>query len=266
MDFIKQYLVQIISYAAANLRLNSNQIEILALFKELILKSDNLEDDLLKMKKITEFSTLAIKLHELYSFLTKNTIDISTISDKFRVQSQQLVKDVNIILYNANNINYSSLFDRIKGEEKKVSEKTKSDKIAEESPEENKEESTFTHFEETILSPIKPVDAFLTELLDKEELPEIINEHIEMMRKNSELSKKNGFQILSGMHSIVYDSLSLLKKGDIKADKETIESLRACLIVIAAVVRGKEVNISDYLTRAGNFGKKINSIKTKEKK
>jgi hypothetical protein len=68
------------------------------------------------------------------------------------------------------------------------------------------------------------------------------------------------------MHSIVYDSLSLLKKGDIKADKETIESLRACLIVIAAVVRGKEVNISDYLTRAGNFGKKINSIKTKEKK
>jgi hypothetical protein len=269
MDFIKQYLVQIISYAAANLRLNSNQIEILALFKELILKSDNLEDDLLKMKKITEFSTLAIKLHELYSFLTKNTIDISTISDKFRVQSQQLVKDVNIILYNANNINYSSLFDRIKGEEKKVSEETKSeDKIAEEKtgPEENKEESTFTHFEETILSPIKPVDAFLTELLDKEELPEIINEHIEMMRKNSELSKKNGFQILSGMHSIVYDSLSLLKKGDIKADKETIESLRACLIVIAAVVRGKEVNISDYLTRAGNFGKKINSIKTKEKK
>jgi hypothetical protein len=68
------------------------------------------------------------------------------------------------------------------------------------------------------------------------------------------------------MHSIVSDSLILLKEGNIKTDKETIESLRACLIVIAAVVRGKEVNISDYLSRAGNFRKKIDSIKNKGKK
>jgi hypothetical protein len=263
MDFVKQYLVQSISYAAGNLRLNSTQIETLAHFRELILKSDHLEEDLLKMKKITEFSTLAIKLHDLYTFLTRNTIDISTISDKFRQQSQQLVKDVNLILYNANTKDYKILFDKIKSDEKTS---IINEPAGENIEAEKQEESSFSQFEDTILNPIKPVDAFLTDLLDKEDIPERINEYIETMTKNSELSKKNGFEILSGMHSIVSDSLILLKEGNIKTDKETIESLRACLIVIAAVVRGKEVNISDYLSRAGNFRKKIDSIKNKGKK
>jgi hypothetical protein len=266
MDFIKQYLVQSISYAAGNLRLNSNQIETLALFKELILKSDHLEEDLLKMKKITEFSTLAIKLHDLYSFLTRNTIDISTISDKFRLQSQQLVKDVNLLLYNAENTNYRTLFEKVRGEEKKMTEEKILEEEVVKEVDEKKEDKSFSQFEETILNPIKPVDAFLTEISDKEEFPEKIDEYIDTMKNNSDLSKRNGFEILSGMHTIVYDSLRMIKKGELKADKETIESLRACLIVIAAVVRGKEVNISDYLTRAGNFRKKIDSIKSKGEK
>lgn len=253
MDFIKQYLVQSITYAAGNLRLNANQIETLALLKELLLKSDNLEEDLLKMKKITEFSTLAIKLHDLYLFLTRNTIDISTISDKFRVQSQTLVKDVNLLLYNTGTLNYKSLFERIK-----------EDRIASEEKGKIKVENSFNHFEQTVLNPIKPIDAFLTELLDKDVIPPEIDGHIETMKQNSELSKKNGFEILSGMHSILFDSFNMIKNGKIKPDKETVESLRSCLIVVAAVVRGKEVNISDYLNRAGNFRKKIDSIKNKE--
>ncbi len=268
MDFVKQYLVQSISYAAGNLRLTSAQMEALALFKELILKSENLEDDLLRMKKVTEFSTLAIKLYDFYTFLTRNTIDISTISDKFRQQSQTLAKDVNLLLYHATNPNFKTLLEKVKGEERKVSEVTTASEetLKEKNPEDKSDESPFSKFEESILNPIKPVDAFLNELLDKDEIPEQIDEYIETMNKNYENSKKNGFEVLSGMHSIVYDSLNLLKKGDIKPDKETIESLKACLIVIAAVVRGKEVNISDYLSRAGNFGKKIKSIKTREDK
>lgn len=271
MDFVKQYLVQSISHAAGNLRLNSNQVEALALFKELILKSDHLENDLLRMKKVTEFSTLAIKLYDIYSFLIRNTIDISTISEKLKHHSHQIEKDVNLLLYNANRSDFKLLFDKIKPEEKVDEVKEQIAEIVEEnitSNEEKKEESSpFTKFEETILHPIKPIDLFLNEAYEKEsdkgELPDNIDEFIEIMKKNSELSMENGFEILSGIHLLIYDSLSLMKQGIVKTDKETIESLRACLIVIAAVIRGKEVNISDYLNKAEIFSKKINLLKLK---
>ncbi len=264
MDFVKQYLIQSITNAAGNLRLNSNQIEILALFKELILKSDQLENDIVRMKKVTEFSTLAIKLHELFSFVAKNSIDISTISEKFKQHSQLLVKDVNLLLYNADHSDFRIIFDKLKQEEnKETGEKINGENLI--PGEEEKEESLlFTVFEETILKPIKPIDSFLNEIYENDKLPENIDEFIETMKINSDLSKKNGFDILSGMHSIVSDSLRLIKEGSLKADKETVASLRACLIVIAALIRGKEVNISDYINKAESFSTKINSIKPKE--
>jgi hypothetical protein len=46
--------------------------------------------------------------------------------------------------------------------------------------------------------------------------------------------------------------------------REVIEALRACLIVIVAVVKGKEVDITNYLNKAEEFGKKIQSIKIKD--
>ena len=266
MDFVKQYLAQSISQAAGNLRLNSNQIEALALFKELILKSDHLEDDLLRMKKVTEFSTLAIKLHEIYHFLERNSIDISIISEKFKQHTNQLTKDVNILLYNSNQSNFKLLFDKIKPEDIKEEPIIVINEEYNNSEENKNENLPFTKFEETILAPIKPADLFLNDISEKENIPDSIDEFIEIMKKNSDLSKENGFEILSGMHALISDSLSLMKDGNLKADKENIESLRACLIVIAAVVRGKEVNISDYLNKAENFSKKINLLKHKEEK
>jgi hypothetical protein len=46
--------------------------------------------------------------------------------------------------------------------------------------------------------------------------------------------------------------------------KEVIENLRACLIVIVAVVRGKDVDINNYLNKAEEFGNKLATIKSKE--
>jgi hypothetical protein len=189
------------------------------------------------MKKITQLSTLAIKLHDIFSFLSQNVVDISTISEKFKQHSQMLNKDVNLLLYNANNTDYKILFDKIRGEQNKFTPEIK---------------------------PTDDIKAFEGET--GENSFEKIDEYIEIMKNNFELSKKNGFEVLSGMHSILLDSLSLIKTGEVKTDKETIESLKACLIVIAAVVKGKEVNISEYLNKAGNFSKKINSIKSKELK
>jgi len=47
-----------------------------------------------------------------------------------------------------------------------------------------------------------------------------------------------------------------INNGKLLVDKTVIESLRACLIVIVAVVKRKEVDITGYLNRAEEFGNK----------
>ena len=81
MDLIKHYINQSISIAANNLRLTNQQIEVVALLKEAVTLSDNLSDDLIDMKKITELSTLAIRLNDIYNSLTQNPIDFLKVSD-----------------------------------------------------------------------------------------------------------------------------------------------------------------------------------------
>ena len=75
MDLIKQYIVQSITTASGNLRLNNQRIEVLAMLKEVILKSKNIQQDLNQMKKITELSKIAIKLSEIHHYLSEGSID-----------------------------------------------------------------------------------------------------------------------------------------------------------------------------------------------
>ena len=70
-DFVKQYIVQSISVAANNLRLSTEKIEVVALLRDAIVKSEDVESDIREMKKITELSTLAIRLNEILSYLKK---------------------------------------------------------------------------------------------------------------------------------------------------------------------------------------------------
>ena len=98
MDLIKNYINQSITIAANNLRLNNQQIEVVALLKEAISKSDKLSDDLINMKKITELSTLAIRLNDIYNSLTQNPIDFLKISDQFKEHSRYLIKDLGHML------------------------------------------------------------------------------------------------------------------------------------------------------------------------
>ena len=270
MGVVKQYLTQSISVAAGNLRLNSQQIETISLIRDFLQKSNSLEEDIIKMKKSTEFSTMAIKLHEMYSYLAKGPIDILTLSEKFKTHSQQLVKDLNQLLSSDNN-NLRDTLSKLRDDQKEntitetepEAEETK-DYIEEKEMISEDKDTSFTGFEEAILKPIKPMDSVLADIAEGKILPEKIDEFAEIMKKNSELSEKNGFDILSNMHSIVSDSLKLIKSGTLKAEKETIEALRSCLIVIAAVVRGKEVNISDYLSKAESFGNNISTLKNKD--
>ncbi len=77
------------------------------------------------------------------------------------------------------------------------------------------------------------------------------------MKKNAELSNRTGFEIIAGMHNILSKSFIQIKEGKLMASNETIKSLRACLIVIVAVIRGKEVDISEYIEKADKLAKKI---------
>ncbi len=285
MDLIKQYIVQSINIAANNLRLNNQQIEVVALLKQTISKSENLSDDLINMKKITELSLLAIRLNEIYNSLTQNPIDLLKISDQFKEHSRYLIKDLGHMLDITTPIAFKSAIEKLNNAIVFPKEEIRVDlskRIPEEDPFvkseteeikekiifsddiENEDEEIIQKFEPTILGPIKPLDNLLKKIANNEIDHEELIKFAQIMEDNAVLSRKIGFEILSGMHRIVSKALILIKNRELMPGKEVIENLRACLIVIVAVVRGKDVDINNYLNKAEDFGNKLATIKSKE--
>lgn len=285
MDLIKHYINQSITIAANNLRLNNQQIEVVALLKEAINKSDNLSDDLINMKRITELSTLAIRLNEIYNSLTQNQIDFLKISDQFKEHSKYLIKDLGRMLDISTPQTFKTSIEKLKGSivfpkeeikidlSKRVPEdepfvQVSSDDIKEEiifnEDFKNDDEELIQNFEPTILNPIKPLDNILKKISNNEIDYEELIKYSKIMDENAALSRKIGFEILSGMHRIISKALILIKNRELMPGKDVIESLRACLIVIVAVVRGKDVDINNYLNKAEEFGNKLATIISKE--
>lgn len=300
MDLIKQYIVQAVISAANNLRLSTEKIEVVALIRETIGNCEDLEKEIHEMKKITEFSTFAIKLGEVYNYISKSKVDFLKVSDKFKEHSYLLVKDLNILLDKVNPHMYHQLLNKHQeetinldltkdniekipqpSEEKaagpikedpqldnkidfEINEESENDRLKEEiilEDEEKEDTFLFENYEEKILKPIKELDALLKNLTPDKVNPEEIRRYLETMRKNAELSSKNGFGIIADMHKIFAHSLHLIESRAILPVKEVIEGMRACLIVIVAVIRGKEVDITNYLNRAEYFGRQIQNIK-----
>jgi hypothetical protein len=292
MDLIKQYIVQSISAASSNLRLSNQHIEVIAMLKEVILRSKDIMYDLNQMKKITELSKIAIKLSEMYHYLDEGKVDFLKASDKFKEHSFNLIKELSCMLDNVNPYSFKLSIDRLIEPEKKVVEviiepEVKPDEkfgnevilqnldgiitpisVAEKNKEisllEEDNHDTFDSFESTILRPIKSIDSMLNEMNMDSGIPEAAAEYAKLMSLNADLSSQNGFEILAQMHSIISIGLMHLKNKSLIPSKEVIESLRACLIVIVAVVKSKEVDIKNYLNRAEVFGKFLQRIKTEE--
>ena len=310
MDFTKQYILQSIKAASSNLRLNNQRIEALAILKEVIIKSKDLQHTLNQMKKITELSKFAIKLSEIHHYLSEGNIDFLKLSDKFKEQSFNLIKELNQMLDNVETGSLkeklSNVFEsEIKSTDNLVEEKTAADnqikggmgsmdlhvlpsneevqknselnkiitevpafendeKILQGNNEQKLEDAAFKSFESMILKPIKAIDELLNHLSADSEIPPEIEEYSKQMIVNSKLSIKNGFEILAQMHEILAKGLMQVKNKTLIPSKEVIESLRACLIVIVAVVKSKEVDIRNYHNRAEVFGKFLNKIKTEE--
>jgi len=296
MDLIKQYIVQAVINAANNLRLSTEKIEVVALIRETIGNSDDLEKEIQEMKKITEFSTFAIKLGEIYSYIARSKVDFLKVSEKFKEHSYLLVKDLNNLLDKVNPQIYRQLVDKLKAtaisvdltkeipvpedlkdpipvnlqrtgsetELAEAAEQSENEKLKEEiifEEEEKDETFLFENYEERILKPIKELESLLKNLTPDKVNPELISKYLITMRKNAELSASNGFDIIADMHKIFAHSLHLIETRSILPVKEVIEGMRACLIVIVAVIRGKEVDITNYLNRAEHFGRQIQNLK-----
>ncbi|MGB8320585.1 MAG: hypothetical protein WCE54_20810 [Ignavibacteriaceae bacterium] len=288
MELIKQYINQSISTASNNLRLSTEKIEVVALLREMISNSGNLYDDIKRMKKITEFSTLAIRLNQIYDYLSEGKVDFLKLSDKYKEHSQSLIRDLNNMLDMVNPVTFKESIKKVKGEEEKetktevqikaieateisidfskreadenIFETTESDKIKEEiilSEDKTTDDNSFENYESAVLKSIKPFDALLKDLSEKEINAGEIAKYAGIMTENEIASRKNGFNIIASMHNILAHSLLLIKSGVLIPSSDLIESMRACLIVIVALVKGKEVDISNYLNRAEEFGKKI---------
>ena len=302
MDLIKQYIVQSISTASNNLRLSTEKIEVVALLRETISKSGNLYEDIKRMKKITEFSTLAIRLNQIYDFLIEGKIDFQKLSDQFKEHSQGLIKDLNYMLDMVNPATFKESLKKIQSKEESptsgleikvelpeqkkpvdeaeisvdlsnrefdedVFEISESEKIKEEiilNDEKISSDNSFENYEASILKSVKPFDSLLKDLSEKEINNEEIEKYAGIMKDNEHASKKIGFAIIANMHNILAHSLLLIEKGILIPSSELIESMRACLIVIVALVKGKEVDISNYLNKAEEFGKKILNQKIEE--
>ncbi len=289
MDLAKQYIIQCIVAAANNLRLSSEKIETVAILRERLNNCESLSEEIKNFKKITELSKLGIKLGDLQNFIDNGKIEFVKLSEKFKEHSYSLVKELNGVLdvftphlarlsfqkFDLEGLNVDltnqkvNSFDTIAQSppEIELPRRSRTDELREAIifEELNKDNDfNFENFEEKVLRPVKELDPFLNRVLKYEYTENEINSHIKIMFENAELSKKVGFEILSNMHGIFAKGLELINQKKIAPSSNVVESLRACLIVIVAVVRGKEVDITNYLTRAENFGKTI-SPKQKER-
>jgi len=294
MDLVKQYIIQSIVAASNNLRLSSEKIEVVAMLKDLINKSADLENDIKKMKKLTEFSRLAIKLNEIYFYLTQTDINFLKISDKFKEHCQYLTKELSYMLdqvtprtfgptiakmnsqstedtakpekpidvdLSKRNAAGNALFEKVELE-KAVNERIKESLLFDE----EKEDMDYfrDNLESLILKPIKKADVFLRNIVTGDFSDKELVEFAGAIRHNGEMSQKIDLNIVADMHKIFAKALLLIKNKDLIPTHEIIEAMRACLIVIVALVRNKEVDITPYLNRAEEFGRKIYTLKVKD--
>ncbi|MBI1936900.1 MAG: hypothetical protein HYS25_02130 [Ignavibacteriales bacterium] len=286
LDLSKQYIIQSIISAANSLRLSSEKIETVAILRERLNSAENLSDEIKNFKKVTELSKLGIKLGELQIFIESGKIDFAKLSDKFKEHSYGLVRELNYVLDVVTPQMMRGIFQKFENEiinvdltkrnadengealasarTSNIPKRSRADELKEALifEELNKDNGfNFENFEEKVLRPVKELDAFLNRVQKYDFTENEITGYIKIMNENGEFSQKVGFEILSSMHKIFASGLELINNKKIAPSPNVVDSLRACLIVVVAVVRGKEVDITNYLTRAENFGKSIQQNK-----
>ncbi|HLG32970.1 MAG TPA: hypothetical protein VI362_07995 [Ignavibacteriaceae bacterium] len=275
MDLVKVYIVQSISAASNNLRLNSQQVEVVALLRQMILKSEDLGDDLYKMKRVTEFSKIGIRLNEIYAFLTTGKVDFFKISEKFKEHSQYLIRELNQLLESLSPEEFKTALRKMNGEDENIPvvnidlskhNKNIMNQVFEESKmlkeniimeEEESDSESFHSYEQKIISTIKPLESLLSDLQKNDVDYDKLGKINILLKQNAELSFNKSFEVIGSMHKILSRAMDNIISQKLPPEKNVVESIRACMIVIVAVLKGKEVDITSYLNKAEEFGRKL---------
>ncbi len=296
MKLEKQYIIQAVTIAANNLRLSSEKIEVVSLFKKHLTNCEDIENEISRMKKITELSKLAVKLGRLIEYIKSDHIDFLRLTETFKEQSHTLTIELSNMLDFVTPIKFKEITSKLSEQEiavqlkqnvqreealDKIQEKVEVNETSESNKEDKKtkitkedidqieknkqeflfedldkeEEFDFENYEKTILAPVKKLEDLLKRFPKKEFLEEEVDDFMEKMLFNSKFSYKVGFDIIGKMHKTIASALLAIKNDEIETTEDTTEGIRACLIVIVAVVRGKEVDISSYLKKAEKFSK-----------
>jgi hypothetical protein len=271
MELEKVYLIQSITAAANNLRLNPQQIEVVGLLRETITKAEDVDSEFLKMKKSTELSKLAIRLSEIYSFLTQGKVDFIKISEQFKEHSRYLIRDLNQFLENVSPQIYKNAFNKINNvnsstiDVELVDRSNLASTIMVDSKDNGKRETSHTEksefdqpidFEKKILEPIKPMDELLNKMAAGNFDDLELKNFLDVFDENLSICNQKGLLVIAKMHLILISALKEILNDTLIINKSVIDSLRACLIVIVAVVKKKDIDINAYLNRAEEFGKK----------
>ncbi len=281
MEIYKQYITQAIVVAANSLKLTSEKIELVTLLKLFIEDSISLQEDILALKKNTDLSKIGIKIDHLYKFINQEKIDFNRISDKFKEHSSGLITELDHLLTNMSPLAFIAFSEKNKrdrdaevnqileqaeissyslGYENLDKDKHETDRLKEhiilaEVEKDNK--FKFEDFERRVLQPVNELDSLLKRLSKQEFTDEELEYFAGIIDQNELLCNEGGFEMVAQMHKIFSLSLNLIKDKKMFPVAPVIEGMRACLIVIVAVVRNKDVDITDYLTRAESFGDKI---------
>mgnify|MGYP001351601667 FL=1 len=286
IQFEKQYIVQAISLSANSLRLNNDKIEVVTLLKQFIMQSTDLAYDMSIMKRITETSRLAIRIADIHTALSTGRIDFNTLSEKFKDHCRFLVSDLSLFLDSVSPASFNVILERVQKSvlpeslkdlpietisKTDVQDEAVKPKELEKNVEQLKEEfimdgveddddDFFSDVERNVLQPIKEIDALLLRLTEGESPGKDILFFAKILKKNGERLERFHTSILPSMHYTLHDAFHYIYEGKLTPSLMVTESMRACLIVIVATIRNKEVDINTYFNKAEAFTNLIKSM------
>ncbi len=236
MNWEKEYIVQTYENAAGNLRLVSDRLINHTLMKEFISDCEKIEAAVNEMKKVTEFAKFAVKLGGIIDFTrtVPNFIDLSA----------EMTKQINDLIPIVR-----EMLDEFKPEEFSV----KLGEIRENLFAKNNDNSNVPNTDNVIevVNLIRKIDDYLNLCAkgeissdDKEKFMEIVN------RMNALLAPFENPLVLEMKE--IFNALfgNIISKGFSEA--EEIEAMRACLIVIVAKLKNKDVDVSQFIELARN--------------
>ncbi len=236
MSWEREYIVQTYENAANNLRMTSRRLVNHTLFKEFLSECENLEKAIDEMKKITELAKFAIKLGKVYEY-TQSPPEFIKLTEVMSRQINELIPEVREILDE-----YEPEY--ISGKLNSIQAVLNNDVSAQAN-----DDTTENIIE--VVGLIKKVDDYLNLCVtgeisgdDKEKFMEIVN------RKNSLLHNFSD-PLVNEMREIFNELFGNIISNGVSQPEE-VEAMRACLIVIVAKLKNKDVDVSQFIELARN--------------